>query len=161
MVTSLQPTAEIMKKIPLIRPMQISDLPAIMTIEQAAHLFPWTKGILHDCITVGYSCWVIENEDKIVGFAIVMTAVNESHILNICIDPTSQRQGYGKLLMTHLIEVARSHQVDMMFLEVRKSNLAALKLYAELDFIEVGVRKNYYPTAAGHEDAIVLARSLI
>ncbi|MCL4315590.1 MAG: ribosomal-protein-alanine N-acetyltransferase, partial [Gammaproteobacteria bacterium] len=56
---------------------------------------------------------------------------------------------------------ARRHGADTMLLEVRPSNHAALKLYADMGFNEVGIRKAYYPAAKGKEDAIILARSLI
>ncbi|MCX7676553.1 MAG: hypothetical protein N2Z59_04145, partial [Alteraurantiacibacter sp.] len=59
--------------------------------------------------------------------------------------------------MLKLMEVARSHRAEMMFLEVRPSNTRALNLYLSLGFNEIGQRKGYYPARQGREDALVLA----
>jgi ribosomal-protein-alanine N-acetyltransferase len=48
-----------------------------------------------------------------------------------------------------------------VFLEVRPSNAAARRLYADNGFNEVGLRRNYYPASKGREDALIMARSLV
>jgi ribosomal-protein-alanine N-acetyltransferase len=51
-------------------------------------------------------------------------------------------------------------QADVVFLEVRPSNVVACDLYRSLGFNEIGVRRNYYPAQKGHEDALVMALDL-
>lgn len=144
----------------LFRPMTDADLPDIMEIERAAYPFPWTAGILRDCIRVGYNCWVYEIDSVIYGYGVMSVAAGEAHILNLCVRPESQGQGLGRKLLTHIIALARRHGADTLLLEVRPSNLAALKLYQNMGFNEVGVRKGYYPAEQGREDALILALAL-
>lgn len=144
----------------LFRPMTEADLPEIMEIERAAYPFPWTAGILRDCIRVGYNCWVYEIENVIYGYGVMSVAAGEAHILNLCVRPDSQGQGLGRKLLAHITALARRHGADTLLLEVRPSNIAALKLYQNMGFNEVGVRKGYYPAEQGREDAMILALAL-
>ena len=90
------------------RLMVADDLPAIMEIEQRSYEFPWTEGIFHDCMRFGYSSWVIEIDRELVGYAIMSIAVQECHILNICVDPQQQGQGIGRRLLMELLSIAQS-----------------------------------------------------
>jgi ribosomal-protein-alanine N-acetyltransferase len=84
----------------------------------------------------------------------------EAHILNICIDPTFRSKGIGTMLVSYLLQNARLAGVESIFLEVRPSNLSALKLYGSLGFEQVATRANYYPTTTGREDALVFNKVL-
>ena len=85
---------------------------------------------------------------------------DEAHILNLCIKPDLQNNGLGKEMLDHLIDLAKVHHADVMFLEVRPSNRQALKIYEKSGFDEVGSRKDYYPAKFGREDALILAKQL-
>ena len=87
-------------------------------------------------------------------------AAGESHILNITVGPKSQRQGIGGKSMKHFLQLARRHHADIATLEVRPSNTSALRPYEKLGFNEISVRRNYYPSDNGREDALLLALSL-
>ena len=139
------------------RPMTAEDVAAVVNIEKLVYPFPWTEGIFRDCIRVGYGCWVAIKGDTVVGYAIMSVAVGECHILNLAIRPEFQSQGLGRFFMEHLLSVAKESNVDMVFLEVRPSNLAALGLYHSLGFNQFGTRKGYYPATNGREDAVVMA----
>ena len=91
---------------PLYRPMREEDLDAVMEIERRAYQFHWTEGIFRDCLRVGYGCWVVELGGNIGGYGIMSLVVGEAHLLNICISPEWQQQGYGRLLLEHFIELA-------------------------------------------------------
>ena len=145
---------------PHCRPMHEGDVRPVMDIERRAYQFHWTEGIFRDCLRVGYCCWVMELDGMVAGYGIMSLVVGEAHLLNICIDPERQRQGYGRLLLDHFMELARERGAGQMFLEVRLSNVAALTLYRERGFNEVGMRKNYYPGEKGREDALILAIEL-
>lgn len=147
---------------PLLRPLASSDLDLLAAIEERAYPQGWTRGIFADCLRVGYCCWGVESNGALAGYGIISVAAGESHLLNLAIDPASQRKGLGRLLLEHLLSVARSWQVTHMFLEVRPSNVAARTLYAAVGFEEFGRRRGYYPPtpAGGREDAVVLRKSL-
>lgn len=143
------------------RLMTVHDLSAVMEIECRSYEFPWTEGIFHDCMRFGYSSWVIEVDRNIVGYAVMSLAVQESHILNICVDPKLQGQGIGRRLLRELLSIAKSREADTAFLEVRPSNLQALSLYFSEGFNEIGNRRDYYPARFGREDAVILAKELV
>ena len=145
---------------PRLRPMCEDDLDRIMAIEQSAYEFPWTLGIFRDCLRFGYTCMVYEDDQDILGYGLLSVGAGECHLLNICIAPCYQGRGYGSRLIDLLLDVARARNARMAFLEVRVSNQAAFHVYTKMGFNELGVRKNYYPTHTGREDAMLLARSL-
>jgi ribosomal-protein-alanine N-acetyltransferase len=145
---------------PRLRPMHDSDVPAVMAVELVNYPFPWTEGILRDCLRVGYSCWVYEATDCVVGYGILSVGAGEAHILNISVHPDSQGQGLGRELMVHLLDRAREHGADTAFLEVRPSNRVAVRLYESIGFNQAGLRRDYYPAARGREDALIMALAL-
>ena len=142
------------------RPMQMADLTEVMEIERRSYPHPWTRLIFSDCLHAGYSCWVCERQGIIQGFGIISIAAGEAHLLNLCVRPESQRQGIGEKLLVHLFTLARHHDAEIMFLEVRESNATARRLYDKAGFNELGTRKDYYPAGAGRENALILARVL-
>lgn len=144
----------------LFRPMTEGDLAQIMEIERRAYPYPWTQGILRDCIRVGYTCWLYEVDAVIQAYGVMSVAAGEAHVLNLCVRPESQRQGLGAKMLKQLIALARRHGADTLLLEVRPSNLPAVNLYQSLGFNEVGARKNYYPAEQGREDALIFALAL-
>jgi [ribosomal protein S18]-alanine N-acetyltransferase len=144
-----------------IRRMRQADLPSVLEIENANYQFPWSEGVFKDCFQANYSCWVCEEDNKILGFSIVSIAVGEAHILNINVDPTEQNQGIGRKMLKNLIQVAREHKVETVFLEVRPTNLGAISLYSSIGFNEIGIRKDYYPAENGREDALMMALELV
>jgi len=144
-----------------IRPLVVTDLDAVMAIEERAYGFPWTEGIFRDCLRVGYCCWGYEVNGDLHGYGVMSVAAGESHILNLTVNPDAQRQGIGTRLLKHFMQLARRHSADIVMLEVRPSNIPAIRLYEKLGFNEIGVRRNYYPAQDGREDALLLALSLV
>ena len=144
-----------------LRVMTVGDLPKVMKIECAAYEFPWSEGIFRDCMRVGYVCWVCEQDAVVQAYGVMSVAVNECHILNLCVKPGEQGQGLGRLVLRELLGFARRRRVDTAFLEVRPSNRRAMALYLSEGFNEMGRRKNYYPAKRGREDALVLAKALV
>ena len=143
-----------------LRPMQMADLTEVMEIERRSYPHPWTRLIFSDCLHAGYSCWVCERQGIIEGYGVISIAAGESHLLNLCVRPESQQQGIGGELLMHFITLARGHNAEVIFLEVRRSNTAARKLYENKGFNELGSRKDYYPAGDNREDALILARAL-
>jgi len=141
-------------------PMDIDDVPLVGTMERRNYPFPWTDGIFRDCIKAGYRCERVMLDNELIGYGILQIGADEGHILNLCIDACWQRQGFARLLLEHLTELAVQRRCDTMFLEVRPSNPRAVQLYGQAGFNEVGLRRNYYDAPGGREDAIVMARSL-
>ncbi|MDX1694755.1 MAG: ribosomal protein S18-alanine N-acetyltransferase [Ketobacteraceae bacterium] len=138
-----------------------SHIARVRSVELASYPFPWSEGIFRDCIASGYLCKVIEDgAGRVCAYAVVTVAVGESHILNICVDASFRERGLARYLLRHMLEEAASWGAEQVFLEVRPSNPAAIRLYETFGFREVGRRKNYYPHTEGREDAIMMALSL-
>ena len=153
-------SAQPREAVPVLRAMRDSDLDRILAIEQRAYPFPWTLGIFRDCLRAGYGCWVLEQVDRIIGYGILSVAAGEAHVLNVCVEPEAQGEGHGRRLVKRLLDLARWHQAERVYLEVRPSNPRAIALYHDIGFNEIGRRPNYYPAAHGREDAIVMAIEL-
>lgn len=146
-----------------LRKMSIADVPAVHAIELSVASGPWTEQLFKECIAVGYDCWVFVEDKLVIGFGILSHAANEAHILNLAIVPEKQRQGVGQKLLQHLLDVAKMHEAEEIFLEVRESNLPARELYSKYNFVEIGLRKDYYVVdgSSEKEDAITLALPLV
>jgi [ribosomal protein S18]-alanine N-acetyltransferase len=145
---------------PRLRPMRTADLNAVLEVERSSYEFPWTRAIFRDCLRVGYYCFVYETSAGLVGHGIVSILAEECHLLNICVHPEYQRRGLGRGLVNFLLMFARRKRARVALLEVRVSNTGAYKLYTQLGFDEIGIRKDYYPARYGREDAVILARDL-
>jgi ribosomal-protein-alanine N-acetyltransferase len=141
------------------RTMHRSDLEQVMAIEVQAYSHPWTTAIFQDCLRL-HRCWVTEQDKSIVGYGVLMMAPGEAHVLNICIKPDRQRKGIGRELLRLMMKESEKSAVDMILLEVRSSNQSAIELYQAEGFNELGVRKGYYPSNTGREDAIIFAKYL-
>ncbi len=142
------------------RHMTQDDLEVVMRIEESAYQFPWTLAIFRDCLKAGYTCWIAEINSEIIGYAVFINAVQECHLLNLCINPDLQSKGLGRRLLAKVLDDAKDKDAGCVFLEVRPSNEHALLLYESEGFNEVGIRKKYYPTKNGREDAVIFAKEL-
>lgn len=143
-----------------VRPMMELDLPEIAAIEQKSYAFPWSENIFRDCLRVGYTCRAMDLAGQIVGYAVMSLGAGEAHILNVCVREEFRGVGLGKRLLEHLMERATAAGVNEAFLEVRPSNLSAIRLYERLGFEQIGIRRGYYQAPDGREDAIVLKLEL-
>ncbi len=143
-----------------IRPMHELDVPSVVAIERLAYQFPWSEGVFRDCLRVGYVCRVVEVDGETAGYAIMSMGAGEAHVLNLCVHPDHRDRGLARGLLNYLIERARAAGMREAFLEVRPSNLVAIRLYHSLFFEQVGVRRAYYQAVGGREDALVLRRLL-
>jgi len=138
------------------RPMRMSDIDLVVKNEKAAYPFPWSRRIFTDCIRAGYQCWVMANKKTIVAHGVLSVAIGESHLLTLCVHPSVQREGYGRKVLSLLLERAKNLKAEVCFLEVRRSNIGAISLYESMGFSVVSERKNYYPNGGNNEDALIM-----
>lgn len=145
---------------PQLRPMHDLDVPVVVAIEQSGYQFPWSEGIFRDCLRVDYICRVIDVGGDIAGYGIMSIGAGEAHILNVCVREQYRGRGLARKVLLYLIDRARTAGMYEAYLEVRPSNTAAARLYHSLGFEQVGVRRGYYQSTVGREDASVLRRLL-
>lgn len=137
--------------------MRESDLDWVVAQEQQLHPFPWSRGNFADSLGAGYLAYVLFKDDEPAAYAVMMTVLDEAHLLNISVAPAQQKQGLGRELLARLSQCARERGAQQLYLEVRPSNTVARHLYQKAGFVEVGRRKRYYPAAGGgREDAVVM-----
>jgi ribosomal-protein-alanine N-acetyltransferase len=144
----------------LLRDMTLVDVDEVQRIEMQVHSHPWTRGNFTDSLASGYICKVYAVANEIVGYAVMMPALDEVQLLDIGIAKTMQRTGLGKKLLQDMLMLARNQKFIRMLLEVRSSNVAAIALYRKVGFTDIGLRRGYYPAAHGREDAIVMEYKL-
>ena len=137
--------------------LETTDLPAAYHIEQRAHAFPWSEKTFASNQGERYLNFQLTQNGKMAAFAITQVVLDEATLFNIAVDPDYQRQGLGRALLEHLIDELEKRGVATLWLEVRASNAAAIALYESLGFNEATIRRNYYPTTDGREDAIIMA----
>lgn len=142
------------------RSMLAGDLDHVLENEVRSYQFPWTRGNFSDCLAARHECRLLLRDAHVIGHGILALGPAEAHLLNVCVRRDEQGRGHGRALVTHMLERAKVRGAEMIFLEVRPSNLVAIGLYRSLGFNEIGVRHGYYPTQAGHEDAQVMALDL-
>ena len=136
-----------------------ADIPVVMQLERSAHSHPWRQSSFENCVNGRQKCWMAEHRGDLVGYVVVTHGGGDAELLNISVAPKFQRKGIGSCLLQYAVNYVKPH-ADMLFLEVRVSNRKAIELYAKEGFFEVGVRKNYYPTVNGNEDALLMACQL-
>ena len=144
-----------------IRPAHEYDLDRIMQIEESAYPFPWTRGLIKECLNNQDYFYVLIEQDEIIGYAVMSCGAEAAHLLNLAVDPAWQSRGYGHRLLMHLLSTATRHRALNMFLEVRASNTPGQCLYESVGFNQLGARKDYYPAGDKREDALLYAKSLI
>lgn len=137
------------------------DIPEILAIEQNSYQFPWSEGIIRDCLKTGYFFYSWIEQEEIIGYGVLSCAANEAHLLNLCVRSDRRGEGIGRGLLDHLLSIASRQSIDTVFLEVRASNMLAIQLYENNGFNQIGCRKDYYPAEGGREDALVFAKALI
>lgn len=141
---------------PNYRTMQELDLDRVIKIESTIYSHPWTHGNFLDSLRAGHHAWVMMQNEEIIGYAVLMVVLDEAQLLNLSVATPFQNQGLGRALLTHVMSQAVTLNAQYMFLEVRHSNVSAIALYQKLGFVEVSVRRGYYPLGIGREDAIIM-----
>jgi ribosomal-protein-alanine N-acetyltransferase len=142
-------------------PMSAADLDEVVAIESDVYPFPWTRGNFQDSLRAGYSSWVLRADDgTLIAYSIVMIAIDEAHLLNLSVRRAEHRSGYGWRMLDWMAQQARDHGARTMLLEVRPSNPTAIRLYERYGFERIGIRRGYYPSHHGREDALVMRIAL-
>lgn len=144
----------------VLRPMAEPDLPAVLRLERASHLQPWTEGNFRDALAAGNLCLVGELAGALTACGVLQMAAGEAELLTMAVWPPARRQGLGRQLLRELIGCATAYRAAAIWLEVRVSNTAAVALYRQAGFADIGWRRGYYETPNGREDAIMMRLTL-
>jgi len=140
--------------------MTLADLDEVMAIERASFAYPWSSRFFHQEFEVECARSILaEMNGKIVGYVPFWLLPENVDIHNLAVRGEYRRRGVGRILLHKVIVEALRQSSARVTLEVRKSNLAAQKLYESAGFVATGVRKGYYSDDG--EDALTMALDLL
>ncbi len=129
----------VLRPAPSFEPMSEADLRRVLEIEENLYEFPWTLGNFRDSLRAGYDCWVVRDGKQLIGYAVLMLAAGEAHLLNLSVAAHAQRRGHGRTLLNDVVGVARERDAKVLFLEVRPTNEGGQRLYTRYGFRQIGV----------------------
>jgi len=139
-----------------------ADLEVVMEIERLSFATPWVRQAFADELARPWAHLELLRDPasgRAIGFCNYWLVADELHILNIAVHPDFRKQGHAKVLVAHILGVAREHRARVVLLEVRASNHPARSLYGKFGFREVGTRPKYY--ADNGEDAVLMDLEMI
>ncbi len=142
-------------------PLVADQLDRVLHVEHQAYSHPWSRANFMDTLHSGYQAQLLIANDHVLGYFVAMKGVDEVHLLNLTVAPAFQRQGWARVLLDALAVWSRGQGAQCLWLEVRAGNMRALQIYETHGYVRMGVRKAYYPAAAGQrEDAVVMRLAL-
>ena len=140
----------------MFRPMFPGDLPAVTAIEEESFSDPWSEAGFADAMKApGAMCTVAARGEKIEGYAIFYTVMDEAELLNIAVAKESRGQKLGERMLVVAMQKLEMRGIRHFYLEVRESNRAARSLYTKLGFGEDGIRRDFYEKP--REDAVTMS----
>lgn len=138
----------------------LKDLYGIFAVEKESFSNPWSLNTLRQEFEHAFSrIFVCRKNDEVIGYICAWQVADEIHLLKIAVAGKWRRKGLGSALLKKLIALARESGVSLVYLEVRDSNVAAIKFYEKHGFRVVGRRKGYYRDSG--EDALLMARKIL
>lgn len=134
--------------------LEAKDVEAVIRLEKLCFPTRWTReqfllGLERGAFRI-HGIWMLRT---LVAYAAFSLIAGEMELLNIAVHPLHRRKGLGRRLLGHVLGICRRERAEEAFLEVRRSNLPAIDLYGKFGFMQVGVRKRYYPD--NNEDALL------
>lgn len=137
--------------------MKPEHIPAVACLEQENFSLPWSENVLRSELSNPLSLWLVAlNENEVIGYVGAQIVPDEADMMNLAVDDAHRRMGVGKALVEELVIRLQKRLVGSLTLEVRVSNLPAIKLYECLGFQTVGRRPGYYQKPK--EDAFILRK---
>ena len=137
--------------------MTAAHVPQVAALEKLCFSDPWSEQSVASELANELSLWLVALEgERVVGYVGSQTVIGETDMMNVAVHPDCRRQGVAETLINALTAALKHRDSHSLTLEVRASNAPAISLYEKLDFIQVGLRKNYYRNPK--EDALILRK---
>lgn len=145
---------------PTVRCLNQKDLPSLLFLERKSFVSSWTEKQLANQLDHlrGLSLGYFDGDLK--GFVLISTVLDEAEVLQIAVNPERQGEGIARALLDAAIVYLKAKGVNLLMLEVRESNMAAVSLYRRYGFVKNGLRKGYYPSLQNdgfREDALLFS----
>jgi ribosomal-protein-alanine N-acetyltransferase len=147
-----------------VRPASPADAGSLAAIDVNVNINPWNaRQFAAACSEANAKeqfAMVVEESGRTVGFVVFSQVLDEASIFSIGVHFAHQRKGLGYLLLESALLKMKNDGATRCLLEVRQSNAVARRLYEGNGFKLDGIRKSYYPTQGGREDALLMSRCL-
>ena len=142
----------------LLRDMRREDLPAVLDIERRSFAQPWSRAFFEKELATPFARLVVVVEGavprpQVIGYTCRWRVTDEVHLLNVAVHPERRGLGHGRALVAGVVGEAEAARARVVYLEVRAGNVIARRLYRQLGFKDLGVRRGYYGPG---QDAIVM-----
>lgn len=135
-------------------PMTKQHIPALAALEAACFSQPWTAAGFTEELSNPLAVFLVAEQDgEVLGYLGFLAVLDEADVTNVAVSPTHRRQGVASALITAAQEICRARGIRRLGLEVRCSNLAAIRLYESHGFVQDGKRPRFY--TAPVEDALL------
>jgi len=141
-----------------LRDMRREDLPAVLDIERRSFAQPWSRAFFEKELATPFARLVVAVEEavprpQVIGYTCRWRVTDEVHLLNVAVHPERRGLGHGRALVGAVVAEAEVARTRVVYLEVRAGNVIARRLYRQLGFKDLGVRRGYYGPG---QDAIVM-----
>lgn len=142
-----------------VKPLDLHYVDEVCRMEEEAFSMPWHKESFIEMINHPDACYLVTVEvgpegERVVAGCGLRDIVGEGEITNVVTDVPYRGRGIAGKMLKVLLEEGKKRGIEAFTLEVRKSNLAAIRLYESLGFKEEGIRKNFYEKPT--EDALIM-----
>jgi len=142
----------------VLRDMRREDLPAVLDIERRSFAQPWSRAFFEKELATPFARLVVVVEGavprpQVIGYTCRWRVTDEVHLLNVAVHPERRGLGHGRALVAGVVGEAETARARVVYLEVRAGNVIARRLYRQLGFKDLGVRRGYYGPG---QDAIVM-----
>jgi ribosomal-protein-alanine acetyltransferase len=141
-----------------------ADVAELLALERESFTHPWSEGNFREAVADPTRVWALVLREAlrggrtgVVAYCICQLVADELHVLDLVVTAQRRREGLARWLLGFTLERASRRGAERAFLEVRRSNEAALGLYRRLGFRLLAERRDYYREPG--EDALVLERA--
>lgn len=136
------------------RRMTAADLDRVAQMEKETFSTPWSKASFQESLEKTYSYFFVAEEDEIVGYCGIHNFGGDGEITNVAVDKAWRGKQVAFSMLEFAMEETKKEGIEAFTLEVRATNMPAIKLYEKLGFTKEGIRKNFYENPK--EDAIIM-----
>ncbi|HFQ90395.1 MAG TPA: ribosomal-protein-alanine N-acetyltransferase [Desulfobulbus sp.] len=141
----------------IIREIGQEDLAPVVAIEEHQMEDGWSGGMLApELAMAGSICLLAEENGQVIGYIFCRCVAGEAEVLRLGVVGSHRRQGIGDRLLAAALQRLDRHGTVACFLEVRRSNAGARRLYGGHGFVDVGLRRHYYRSPV--EDGLIMCR---
>jgi ribosomal-protein-alanine N-acetyltransferase len=141
-----------------LRRLEPRDLDTVEEIERASYPTPWSRSMfvaeLRKPSSLALGAYSPEGD--LVGYAFISRYVDAWHVMNVAVATEFRGRGIATALLEQLFEMTATDPQRGYTLEVRVSNVQAIRLYERLGFEARGIRSGYYTD--NREDALIMWR---